>query len=95
MAINFNHANNTIESPAGVMSVGPKNLNAIINGNFDIWQRGTSFAAPALADYHADRFYHVIAGAAVHTVSRSTDVPTYAQSGVKSNYSLLVDCTTH
>jgi hypothetical protein len=33
--------------------------NAIINGGFDIWQRGTSFANPGVFAYFADRFYSV------------------------------------
>jgi len=68
--------------------------NAIINGNFDIWQRGTSFAAIAGNAYSADRFQYEKNGAMIHTVSRSTDVPTYAESGVLSNYSYLADVTT-
>lgn len=68
--------------------------NAIINGAFDIWQRGTSFAAVANGTYTADRWMYGLVGAAVHTVSRSTDVPTVAAAGRLFNYSLLADCTT-
>jgi hypothetical protein len=68
--------------------------NAIINGDFNIWQRGTSFAAAANSQYSADRWGYYKSGAMVHTLSRSTDVPTVAQAGRLYNYSLLVDCTT-
>jgi hypothetical protein len=68
--------------------------NVIINGNMDIWQRGTSFAAIAHDDYSADRFKYKKVGTMVHTASQSTDVPTEAESGIKSNYSLKLDCTT-
>ena len=52
------------------------NRNKIINGGFDIWQRGTSFANPALFAYSADRFYSVSnnTGGTV-TVSRQTFTP--------------------
>lgn len=56
--------------------------NAIINGNFDIWQRGTSFSTPASGDYSADRMTVVYDGTiGTFTVSRQsfalgqTDVP--------------------
>ena len=68
--------------------------NLIINGDFDIWQRGTSFAAAANATFTADRWKYIKTGTMVHTISRSTDVPTVAESGHLSNYSLLADCTT-
>jgi len=71
-----------------------KNKNAIINGDFNIWQRGTSFAAIATAAYFADRWQYNKAGTMVHTVSRSTDVPTVAEAGRLFNYSILADCTT-
>jgi hypothetical protein len=71
------------------------NRNFIINGNFDFWQRGTSFAAVTNNQYVADRFSHRRSGmTAVYTLSRDTDVPTLAQSGVQSTYSLKLACTT-
>lgn len=67
--------------------------NVIINGNFDVWQRGTTFTA-VVSKHTADRFVVSDGCTGVITVSRSTSTPTYAQSGVKSNYSLKVDVTT-
>jgi hypothetical protein len=68
--------------------------NAIINGAFDIWQRGTSFAAIATGAYSADRFKVDHSSGAVFTINQSTDVPTVAQAGVLASYSLHVDVTT-
>ena len=68
--------------------------NAIINGDFIVWQRGTSFPAIAINDYSADRWYYHKGGTMVHTVTRETDVPTVSESRHKSNYSLKMDCTT-
>lgn len=68
--------------------------NAIINGDMNIWQRGTSFAAITDGAFYADRWRYVTNSTAVHTVSRSTDVPTVAEAGRLFNYSTLVDCTT-
>jgi len=78
------------QSPNVVLT--PKN--ALINGAFEVWQRGTSFAAIANGAYSADRWIYGKAGAAAHTISRSTDVPTVAQAGALAPYSLLIDCTT-
>lgn len=77
--------------PFGV--AGLTGTNAIINGNFDFWQRGTSFPAPDSL-YTADRWNNINGSSAVYTISRSTNVPTQAQSGVLSTYSLKVDVTT-
>ena len=68
--------------------------NAIINGDFMVWQEGTSFAAAVNGQYSADMWAYSFVGAMVHTLSRSTDVPTIAEAGRKILYSLLVDCTT-
>jgi len=70
--------------------------NLIIGGNFDFWQRGTSVTGlNASTTYLADRFLLRTAGTtAVYRMDRSTDVPTYAQSGFQSLYSLAVQCTT-
>ena len=68
--------------------------NILINGNFDIWQRGTSFAAIAANAYSVDRLTQTHVTDAVYTILRDTDVPTQAESGIKSNYSLKLDVTT-
>lgn len=68
--------------------------NAIINGNFNIWQRATSFSSVANGTYVADRWIYAKSGAAVHDISRSTDVPSVASAGRLFNYSVLIDCTT-
>jgi hypothetical protein len=68
--------------------------NAVINGEFNVWQRGVTFVAPIGGTYCADRFFYTKVGVMVHDVSRSTDVPTVAQAGRLFNYSMLVDCTT-
>jgi len=67
---------------------------ALVNGELLVWQRGTSFAAIANNAFSADMWRYNVVGAAVHTVSQASDVPTVAQAGRKLNYSLLVDCTT-
>ncbi|REK59894.1 MAG: hypothetical protein C6W55_00580 [Thermobacillus sp.] len=51
--------------------------NAIINGNFDIWQRGTSFAATAFLLYTADRWATVN-----NTVNQGTTISRQEVSGV-------------
>jgi hypothetical protein len=55
--------------------------NALINGDFNIWQRGTSFSLTSTAGYTADRWVFDTGGSGVVTVSRQaftagqTDVP--------------------
>lgn len=51
--------------------------NKIINGNFDVWQRGTSFTTGTI--YTADRWR--AAGATGQTVTRVADHPTMGTNG--------------
>jgi len=69
--------------------------NPIINGNMEIWQRGTTFPSTGAGRYTADRWQDIIvAGTSAYTINRSTNVPTVAQAGVLFNYSYEVDVTT-
>lgn len=70
------------------------NKNAIINGDFNIWQRGTSFVNVGDGTYVSDRWIYGKQGSVVHDISRSTDTPSIAQAGRGFNYSLLIDCQT-
>jgi hypothetical protein len=50
--------------------------NKIINGDFGVWQRGTSFSNPATAAYTSDRWSVVYDGAgATRTISQQTFTP--------------------
>lgn len=68
--------------------------NLVINGNMNIWQRGTTFTSIASGTYAADRFRTTIVSTAVADVTRSTDVPTVAQSGQLFSYSYGHTVTT-
>lgn len=69
--------------------------NFIINGNMDLWQRSTSQAGITVFQYVADRWLYNIGGSSANvTISRSSDVPTLAQSGFQSAYSHYIDVTT-
>ncbi len=69
-------------------------VGVLINGALDIWQRGNTFTSIADSTFAPDRFQYNKTGTMVHDLLRSTDVPTQAEAGVRSNYSLHLDCTT-
>ena len=59
------------------------NGNGIINGGLDIWQRGTSFAAPTNNTYVADRWCWSSASVAGKTVSRQSSGLTGIQYSIR------------
>jgi hypothetical protein len=63
--------------------------NAIINGEFKVWQRNTSFVPWASGAFGPDRFQNSRIGAAVYSAIQSTDVPTN-----DFLYSMKLDVTT-
>lgn len=87
-------ANVTYAKLDSAASISLQRKNLFVNPRFDIWQRGTSFAAVATNAYTADCCKYLKGGTMVHTVSRDTDVPTVAQASVLANYSLYFDVTT-
>lgn len=61
------------------IAYGTQSPNYLINGGFDVWQRGTSFTS---SSYTADRWYSPISAGV--TVSQETsDLPTGFQYGIK------------
>ena len=47
--------------------------NMVVNGDFKIWQRGTSFSSPANASFTADRWFMYYDGTgATRTISQQT-----------------------
>jgi len=78
-------------SATGMAWAGPTfaaGKNKIINGDFGVWQRGTSFSAIADSTYFADRFVtNWSAGGASNTYSRQTFTPgTAPVSGYEGTY---------
>lgn len=70
-------------------------MNVLINGDFDIWQRGTSFSPTASQTYLADRWaYNFEVTGARHTITQDTSVPTAGATAIQSKYSMKVQVAT-
>lgn len=85
---------NVVMAEAATPTTGGIGKNVVINGDMEIAQRGTSFAAIANAAYSLDRWMWLLVGAAVHTITQDTDVPTVAQAGRLFTHSLKMALTT-
>jgi hypothetical protein len=65
--------------------------NLVINGNFDIWQRGTSFTGTTDL-YHADRWTRFSNGSPEPTLTVSRQEFTHGQSDVPNNPRYFLRC---
>ena len=63
------------------VSGGRKNL--IINGGFDVWQRGTSFTSITTSDYRADRFRSAISNLGTWTITKDSNGPSGFENSIK------------
>ena len=74
---------------------GQAGKNRIINGDFGIWQRGTSFTNPASSTYTADRYVVQLNNSCSYTISRQTFTPGAAPvAGYEGSFFLRYDRTT-
>jgi hypothetical protein len=76
-----------IDTSVWNIGFGQAGKNKIINGDFGIWQRGTSFSSPASGAFLADRYFVAFDGSPTVTYSRQTFTPgTAPVSGYESSY---------
>lgn len=70
------------------------NRNRIINGAFDIWQRGTSFSNPATGTYTADRWVFTHNGTGgTRAIYRGTNAPGVLIDGMQARHYFQLQIT--
>lgn len=71
------------------------NRNALVNGTFDVWQRGTSISLTTASVFTSDRWLYQNAGAGPGTItaSRDTSVPTVGVNAINTPYSFKAAVT--
>lgn len=85
---------NTQDNLGGAVAPFVAGKNKIINGDFGIWQRGTSFAISANAAYGPDRFF-CDSGSLNYTFSQQTFTPgTAPVAGYEGKYFLRAAATS-
>jgi hypothetical protein len=79
-----------------VLPNGAAGRNKVINGDFSVWQRGTSFTSPSFSQYTADRWKNNNYDVAPTTwsVSRESFTPGTAPSGSNSEFFYRSTITT-
>lgn len=84
---------NAIDASVWSLGFGQAGKNKIINGDFGIWQRGTSFSNPASATYCADRWKYSFNGTgATRTISQQAfTAGTAPVSGYEGQFFLRLD----
>lgn len=86
----WNAANQTWDSAIAprAATVPISSPNYIINGGFDIWQRGTSFSSATLFQYSSDRWFANSFATSVATVTRQSFTPGECPGGNETEFFL-------
>jgi len=81
------------DGTAVVSSAGGNVRNFILDGDFLIWPIGTAAVTATDQTYNPALFGQYLSSTGTYTTEQSTTVPTFAESGWQSQFSLLLKCT--